>query len=133
MTKKLQNKYANFTRAVKRLREAVTLYSSDEDNGIVRDGLIQRFEFTFELAWKTTAEVLREEGILLDFLSPKTVLRSAYEAGLIDDEAVWLEILRDRNLTSHLYDEEAAKEIATSICNRYRHAFANLLEKLPTK
>lgn len=126
MTKKLQNKYINFSNAVKRLREAVTLYSSDCENSIVRDALIQRFEFTFELAWKTAAEVLREEGIELQIVSPKSVLKGAYEAGLIDDEEVWVEILRDRNMTSHTYEEETAKEIAQAICYRYHKALSNL-------
>lgn len=128
--KKVETKLQNFTSANKRLREAVTAYKNDKDNALYRDALIQRFEFTFELAWKTTAEVLREQGIVIEILSPKSVFKAAFSAGYIDDEDVWVKIIDDRNSMSHTYDEETAIKIADEICNRYCKPMSALLKKL---
>lgn len=128
--KKLETKLNNFTAANKRLREAVTAYKNDKSNALYRDALIQRFEFTFELAWKTTSDILRGQGIVMDVISPKSVFKAAYGAGYIDDEEVWVKIIDDRNSMSHTYDEETAINIADEICNRYCKATAALLKKL---
>lgn len=130
MTQKIKTKLTNFTTANKRLREAVTAYKNDSKNELYRDALIQRFEFTFELAWKSLAEVLKDAGIVLEILSPKSVFKAAYSAGYVNDEIVWVNILDDRNLTSHVYDEETANRIAGDICNRYAKAIGNLLKSL---
>lgn len=130
MTQKIQTKLANFTNANKRLREAVTAYKNNPENSLYRDALIQRFEFTFELAWKTAAEVLRDHGIVLELISPKTVLQAAYSVGYLDDEEIWLRILEARNIMSHVYDEEIAIEIADDICKHYAKAIAELLSSL---
>lgn len=127
---KINNKLANFTAANKRLKEAVTAYKNDNKNSLYRDALIQRFEFTFELAWKTTAEVLREQGIVPEILSPKTVFRAAFNAGFITKENVWLDILNDRNSMSHTYDEQSAERIADDICNRYAKEMTALIKVL---
>lgn len=128
--KKSEIKLKNFALANKRLREAVTAYKSEKDNTLYRDAVIQRFEFTYELAWKTLSEILREHGIVLDILSPKTVFKAAYGAGYIKNEALWLKIIEDRNSMSHTYDEETATQIAIEICNRYGKEFSALLNAL---
>jgi nucleotidyltransferase substrate binding protein (TIGR01987 family) len=68
------------------------------------DATIQRFEFTFELLWKTLRRFLQQEGV--DTASPKNTLRHAYRRGILDQEQLWLDMLRDRNRSSHVYDEE---------------------------
>ncbi len=70
---------------------------------IQRDAAIQRFEFTFELAWKALKDFYFDKGV--DLNSPKDVFRHAFASGDIHDEKTWLEMLRDRNLTSHTYNE----------------------------
>ncbi|MCI8332651.1 MAG: toxin-antitoxin system, antitoxin component [Clostridiales bacterium] len=125
---KLADKRAHFSDAVSRLKESIQDYENHPLTSI-RDGVIQRFEFCTELAWKTTREYLLEQGYI-DINSPKSVMRQAYSDHLIEDEALWLEILNDRNLTSHLYDEAAAQEIFESIKNSYVSLFALLLNKL---
>ena len=80
----------------------------------IRDGMIQRFEFSFELAWKALKEYMTEQGVA-DLQFPKQILQEAYAAGLIDDQAVWLEMLRARNSMSHIYDDELAAKIAQRI------------------
>lgn len=126
----LENKLKNFANANKRLREAVTAFKAAPCDKLYRDGLIQRFEFTLELAWKTTAEYLQSSGVVLDMLSPKSVFKAAYTAGLIDDEAIWINLLDDRNKTSHTYDEEEADKIAEEICLRYSKELSSLYKKL---
>jgi nucleotidyltransferase substrate binding protein (TIGR01987 family) len=77
------------------------------------DATIQRFEFTIELFWKFLKRILDSKGIEVRF--PKDVLKEAYAGHLIDDEQTWLDMLRDRNLTSHTYDEELADRIYENI------------------
>ena len=106
--------------AVKRLREAVAQPQSD----LVRDAVIQRFEFTFELVWKSLKLYLERQG--LDCGGPRSTLKKAFAEGLIDspDQAdVWMEMLEDRNLTSHAYDEALARRI-------YRHIVQNYAQLL---
>lgn len=77
-----------------------------------RDGVIQRFEFTYELAWKTLKRILAFKG--LDINNPRDVFREAAKQKLIDDPLVWFEFLRKRNLTVHTYNPEVANEIYES-------------------
>jgi nucleotidyltransferase substrate binding protein (TIGR01987 family) len=113
----------NYTRALTKLREGILRYDEADDLG--RDGLIQRYEFTFELAWKTLKVLFEDEG-LIGLNSPKTVLKEALGAGLIDDEELWLKMLADRNSTAHIYSEQMAIEI----CNKIRQSHVIALERL---
>lgn len=125
---KFSEKLDKFVEATERLREALEEY---EKYGISssRDGVIQRFEFCTELAWKSTLEYLLSEGYV-DINSPKTVVKQAYADNLIDDEGAWLELLYSRNLTSHLYDDNTASDIFNSIKNKYLGLFEELIDKL---
>ena len=120
-------KLINFHNALSRLKEGVQKW--DEADDLARDGLIQRFEFTFELAWKTLKTCFEEEG-LIGLNSPKTVLREAYAAGLLKSEELWLAMLQDRNSTAHIYSEQVAVQICRRIQERYLDAFAELIEQL---
>ena len=93
-------------RALDRLDEALAV---PPDVPLAVDGTIQRFEFTFELAWKALKDALAEEGV--DARSPREVLRASFRLGWLDDEEAWLGMLDDRNLSSHVYREEVAAEI----------------------
>lgn len=126
---KLDNKIINFNNAIHRLQEAAVELNKDLLNDVVRDGLIQRFEFTYELAWKTTKEHIEGLGIV-DVNSPKAVIKEAFAQSLITNEQCWLLMLNDRNLTSHVYKEDMAKEIAERITTSYISEFEKLLEKL---
>jgi nucleotidyltransferase substrate binding protein (TIGR01987 family) len=84
----------------------------DQPSSIERDASIQRFEYSFEAQWKLAKQYLRDfEGI--DSGSPKGVIRSCHEAGVLNEEETIkaLEMVDDRNLTSHTYNEELAEEI----------------------
>lgn len=118
-------KLSNFRSAYARLSEGIA--QLDENNDLAADGVIQRFEFTFELSWKTLKAVFEAEG-LTGLNSPKTVLREAFAAGLISDEELWLDMLNDRNNTEHMYSEQLAKEICRNIQKRYVLALGQLME-----
>ncbi|HMP77369.1 MAG TPA: HI0074 family nucleotidyltransferase substrate-binding subunit [Kiritimatiellia bacterium] len=101
----LESMLATFEQAVSTLREALALPKSD----IVRDAAIQRFEYSFELAWKTIRQFARAEGLQSD--SPTSAIRAAFRLGWIGDEALWLQMKEDRNLTTHTYDETTAEDL----------------------
>lgn len=128
---KFEGKFSNFRQALARLKEGVARYGRDPGD-IVRDGVIQRFEFTCELAWKTAREYLLNQGYT-DLNSPKAVMRQALEDGLISDGEGWMALLTDRNRTSHIYDEAVSKEIYERIQGTYAALFEALLEKLEQK
>src|SRR5205807_9998695 len=97
-----------FENALKSLEEVLRKPKDD----IVRDATIQRFEYTYELAWKIMKRHLKWAGAIRD--DPRThgdLLREAANYGLIHDAEIWLEYYRARNETSHTYDEETAEEV----------------------
>ena len=118
---KLHEKYDRFTAAVTRLREALDDYKKYPLDS-VRDGTIQRFEFCTELAWKTMREYLLDQGYT-NINSPKEVIKQAFAFGMIDDQKAWVELLNDRNLTSHVYDEATAAAIFARIEGQYLPLF----------
>ena len=121
-------KFENLTNAVERLREGVQAYQENPAQ-IIRDGVIQRFEFTCELAWKTTHEFLLNQGFT-ELNSPKATMRKAFSYGLINDEQAWIALLNARNQTSHLYDDATAQEIYSQIESEFVSLFDNLIEQL---
>lgn len=104
---KIQNKIKNLFNALARLGE-VCQKPLDPDN-VVLDATIKRFEFTYEIFWKTLKLLLEEEGIIA--ATPKSVLREAYQVRWIADEKLWLSMLEDRNRTSHIYSAQEATAI----------------------
>jgi nucleotidyltransferase substrate binding protein (TIGR01987 family) len=106
----------NLERALARFDEAL---SETPENPLAIDATIQRFEFTIELFWKALKRFLGHEGI--EATTPRNVLQHAYQLGWLENEAAWLQMLRDRNETSHTYNEAKAREI-------YEHIRANAPE-----
>lgn len=102
---KLENLKEDLLKANQKLKEASALKLTE----IHRDAAIQRFEFTFELAWKTIQEYIRDQG--LDCKSPKNCLRTAAEIGLIKNLKIWFKYLEARNLIAHTYNEKLADEV----------------------
>lgn len=125
---KLKNKYTAFDTALTRLKEAIDLYEQ-QDNPVLLDGTIQRFEFCVELGWKMLKEYLEYEKIG-EFNSPRSVIKECFQIGLIENAEQWLDMLDDRNLTSHTYDEEIAKEIYRNIITKYYNILTNTRNKI---
>lgn len=120
--------------AIENFRNAVTSLAKgiDEANGeLQKDGVIQRFEFTFELLWKLLKIFLFEEGI--DCRSPKECLRNAFKIGWISNEQLFLDMLTDRNKSTHTYSKEESEEIFERIKNDYLIELKNVLQKLESK
>lgn len=125
---KAQYKFTNLGRALKKLDE-VCAKPLDEEK-IMIDATIQRFEFTYELFWKILKVLLENEGV--EATTPKNVLQEAYKANWIEDEKLWLAMLDDRNITSHVYKEEKAFEIYEHIKNynkEMQRVYRNLIVK----
>ncbi len=101
-------------RALDRLREAL---AEPEDNPLAIDGSIQRFEFAIELSWKALRRLLIREGVTTT--TPREALQEAFRAGWLADEAAWLQMLRDRNETSHTYNEATARRIYANVRSNF--------------
>ena len=107
-------------KAVSRLEEAL---AEEEKNDYIRDSSIQRFEFTFELAWKTIKVYLEGKGVRV--ISPRDAIKNAYQMRIIDDEDIWVSMMETRNFMSHMYNEGMAIQVYESL-----PAYAPILRKL---
>lgn len=121
-------KYMNLKKAYDRLLEVSKLYDGNDD--IIRDSLIQRFEFTYELTHKTLREFMKYLGVTLENSFPRTIYKKAYVNNLISNDKVWISLLEDRNSTLHIYSEDLADEIANRIVNEYVDAIGELVNNL---
>ncbi len=121
-------RYENFDKAFALLREGLEMLRRGELNQIGKEGLVQRYEFSFELAWKTMGDYLKYTGIVLPVFSPREVIRKAFETGIIGDGQSWMNALEARNLMSHTYDAERFDAIVKAIDESY----FPLLESLRT-
>lgn len=110
--------------AVDKLEDALERVHDDLD----RDGAIQRFEFTVELLWKTLAMQLTYQGISCQ--SPRSCIKEAFRHGLINDDEILLDMIEDRNRSSHVYSEKVAEEIFLRVSKLYAPSIRRVLEKL---
>ena len=115
----------NFERAFGHLSAACHKGSYTD---LERAGLVQMFEFSFELAWKTGADLLSYEGY--NVVSPRDVIRRAYEVGMVEDAELWLQALESRNRLTHTYDDATAREAEALIKNIYAPMIEKLLDSL---
>ena len=116
----------DLTNATKRLNEAL----EQEETDIVIDGVLHRYEFTFELAWKTLKDYLEYLGIPMNTGSPREVIKESFAHNLISDGETWIKMMLARNSLSHLYDEETSRQIYVAIKNEYIHELEKLVESL---
>lgn len=110
--------------ALGRLKEAIPQVQNQLD----KDGAIQRFEFVFELVWKTLKDYAEDRG-RFDAVSPKDAFRVAADLGLIDNPLNWFDFLKSRNEATHLYDEQKADNVFSQIPN-FISAVENLILKI---
>lgn len=109
--KRIKELHRDFGNALERLKEALSRDASE--GSIIVDGTIQRFEFCFELAWKLAKAVLNYNGV--DVESPRPVIKEAYKTKTIENGEEWINMLEDKNKSSHLYDEKQALRIYENI------------------
>ena len=122
-----KQRFDNFDRAFVLLREV-----NDRGVGTLsqleKEGAIQRFEFAFELAWKTIKDYLEQDGIVVKPSTPRNVIKEAFAASLIDDGQVWIDMMLHRNLLSHTYNSKTFDEVLKVVSERYFSAFDQLHE-----
>jgi nucleotidyltransferase substrate binding protein (TIGR01987 family) len=126
MNNRLAERISDFLTAVTRLEEALV----QPEDSFMRDATIQRFEFTYELAWKALKLWLESKDIIV--LNAKDTLQAALEQGLLADGNGWSQLHRMRNLTSHTYDEAQAVQVYRFIKNDGFQLFRALAEKART-
>ena len=119
----------NFNKAMLHLEDALKIEQPDL---VQKAGIIQLFEMSFELAWKLLKDFLEEQGFQ-DVKSPRAALKKAFEVGLLTDGHAWMDLLVDRNLTVHTYDEEKATEMEALIDQKYFPIMKELLDQFKAK
>lgn len=109
----------DFKKTIARLEEVLSL----EETKINRDSAIKRFELCFDLAWKTIKVHAKEKGVECN--SPRDCIKTAFQLKLIEYDENWLKIIKDRNLTVHIYKEECADQVYSHL-DGYLKLFKNL-------
>ena len=123
-------KLDNFTKCLNKLKTA----DFTKDDEFYKAGVITHFTLTFELAWKALQATLRFHGVVeAETGSPREILKLGYKFGYIDNDDVWLTMLRKRNAMSHIYDEDESNETLSLIHSRFIAAFSELERVLREK
>ena len=117
-----KQRLANFNKALSQLKKFI---EKGELNELEEQGLVQAFEYTYELAWNVVRDYLREQGNQ-NIHGSRDAIREAFSLELIRDGEGWMEMLKDRNLTAHTYNQETARAIAEHVATRYYDLFAAL-------
>lgn len=120
--------FNNFVKAFYELKNAIDESKNRELSKLERQGVIQCFEYTHELAWNVLKDFLTEQGVL-NLIGSKDSTRAAFKSGLILDGETWMNMIRARNLTSHTYDEYYALEVYNQIRNDFYPAFLQFADK----
>ncbi|MCK5655189.1 MAG: nucleotidyltransferase substrate binding protein [Candidatus Aureabacteria bacterium] len=123
-----KQRFHNFEKAFNKLTEALER-TKDSDDDLLQSGCIQTYEFTFELAWNTLKDYLEEQGFI-NIKSPSGAIRQAFNSGYIKNAELWLKALKDRNLTSHTYNESVADKVIKDIRETYYFLLRDLYLEL---
>lgn len=126
-------RFSNYRKALVKFNQAIEIISMQLDWGeevdeLLEEGLIQRFEYTHELAWKVMKDYAEYQGYT-DIQGTRDAFRKSLEMGIIDDTR-WMDSIKDRNLTSHNYDDQTAQSILRAIINVYAPLFNAFEEKM---
>lgn len=125
-----KQRFQNYQRALETLNQAVRLTRERPLSDLERQGLIQGFEFTHELAWNMLKDFLEDKGVT-GLIGSRDATRMAFKNGLIEDGETWMDMIRERNLSSHTYNPDIATRIADNILSRYYPAFHQLAGTMP--
>lgn len=126
-----QQRFANYQKALERLNQAAVAVKNDPGNQLYQMALIQAFEFTFELGWKVVKDYLKYNGI--EARLPRDAIKEGFASGIIEDGQRWIDMMDDRNATSHSYDEEIATRIINNLLDNYVSGFKQLSDYLTEK
>jgi nucleotidyltransferase substrate binding protein (TIGR01987 family) len=125
--KRLEQVLNDLHKALKKLKNSIDEAKTD----LEIDGVIQRFEFTYELLWKSLKLYFESEGI--ECKTPRACFKEAYKESFIEDEEIGLNLLKDRNLTVHIYNEVMSREIYERIKNDYVGLFIKVFDKIKSE
>jgi nucleotidyltransferase substrate binding protein (TIGR01987 family) len=120
-----QQRLQSFGQAFERLSDGARLAGERELSPLEKQGLIQAFEFTHELAWNVLKDYLENQGIQ-GVVGSKGATREAFKNNLISEGEVWMDMIKSRNQTTHTYNEKTANEITEAILTRYCAQFSQL-------
>lgn len=120
-----RQRFQNYEKAFKNLEEAL---AKKELSKLEIAGVIQIYEFTFELAWKTLKDFLEEKDVAVKF--PRDTIKEAFKYEMIDEGELWLDMLQKRNLMAHTYDEKLSELAYRLIVDQYHSALKQLYDKL---
>ena len=117
MAKRWNERISDYKNALERLNEAIE-ESKIINSSTIKDGVIQRFEFTLELSWKVMKYFLNSEGII-EAKAPRSTIRAGFNNEIIQNANLWIDMIEDRNLTTHTYSQSASNEIYEKIVDSY--------------
>ncbi|MGZ5208164.1 MAG: nucleotidyltransferase substrate binding protein [Sulfuricurvum sp.] len=126
-----KQRFSNYTNAFEQLQEAVELSRERELSMLEKQGLIQAFEYTHELAWNVMKDFLEYQGNQ-NVKGSRDAIREAFKVALIEDGETWMETIQTRNATSHGYDKEMAEEVVNTIINDYMEIFSKFEKEMLT-
>ena len=124
-----QQRFHNFRQALQTLTEAIELAQQRPLSKLEKQGLIQGFEFTHELGWNVLKDFLESKGYT-GLIGSRDSTRLAFKSALIADGEAWMDMIKDRNLTSHTYNLELAERMVQDIAQRYYPAFVAMAAAL---
>ncbi|MCL1944923.1 MAG: nucleotidyltransferase substrate binding protein [Firmicutes bacterium] len=132
-----KQRFENFEKAYNLLNNAMQRVMQQPNDDLLEEGLVQRFEYTFELLWKTFKDILEQSNVQMEFVSPKNVIRECAKSGLLEkigiDGEIFLDMLEKRNLLAHTYNVNNFEIAVNNIKNIYFEqttiAYKYLLER----
>mgnify|MGYP006249033767 FL=1 len=121
-----KQRFHNYQKALSQLQKFI---DKGDLNELEEQGLIQAFEYTYELAWNVMKDFFKEKGVQNIFGS-RDAITEAFKQDIITDGECWMNMIKDRNQTSHTYNEETAERIAANITGQYHEAFRMFEQKM---
>lgn len=121
-----KQRFDNFERAYLLLKSGLEEKPFDAFSMLEKEGIIQRFEYSYDLAWKVLKDYLEHTGVVLEQITPRDVIKKAFAANIIPDGKIWIAMVEHRNLMSHTYSQKAFETVIDAI----RHHYVDVLEQL---
>jgi len=123
-----RQRFQNLKKAYQQLKAGVEQKSFTD---LEKEGIVQRFEYTFELVWKTLKDYLESQDVIAEF--PRDIFKAAFRYNLINNGEIWMDMLEKRNLLSHTYNEKNAKIAFDSVTKKYFYAVQQIVTFLGSK
>ncbi len=115
-----KQRFQNFDKAFVLLRDALEARRIEDYSDLEQEGLIQRFEYTYELAWKLMKDFLEYSGVPIQTpIGQSSVIKAAFSSGLVKDGQVWMDMMSSRNRMSHVYDGGLLRKTLAEVKSRY--------------